>query len=103
MIEFQSVSSGGGGSDLVTKLCQTFATPRAVACQAPLSTGFARHKYWSGLSFPSPKIFPIQESNPALWHCRQILYQLSYQGSPLNILSCFFLKNKYLISLQNKN
>ena len=23
MIEFQSVSSGGGGSDLVTKLCQT--------------------------------------------------------------------------------
>ena len=32
---------------------------------------------------PSPKgIFPTQESNQGLLHCRQILYQLSYQGSP---------------------
>ena len=28
-------------------------------------------------------IFPIQELNQGLSHCRQILYQLSYQGSPL--------------------
>ena len=28
-------------------------------------------------------IFPTQESNQDLLHCRQILYQLSYQGSPL--------------------
>jgi len=27
-------------------------------------------------------IFPIQESNQGLLHCMQILYQLSYQGSP---------------------
>ena len=27
-------------------------------------------------------IFLIQESNQGLLHCRQILYQLSYQGSP---------------------
>ena len=27
-------------------------------------------------------IFPSQESNWGLLHCRQILYQLSYQGSP---------------------
>jgi len=26
--------------------------------------------------------FPTQESNPGLSHCRQILYQLSYQGRP---------------------
>ena len=26
-------------------------------------------------------IFPTQGSNPGLLHCRQILYQLSYQGS----------------------
>ena len=26
--------------------------------------------------------FPTQESNQGLLHCRQILYQLSYQGSP---------------------
>ena len=27
-------------------------------------------------------IFLIQESNPCLLHCRHILYQLNYQGSP---------------------
>ena len=27
-------------------------------------------------------IFPTQESNPGLPHCRQILYQLNQQGSP---------------------
>ena len=27
-------------------------------------------------------IFPTQESNPGLPHCRQILYQLSHKGSP---------------------
>ena len=27
-------------------------------------------------------IFPTQGSNPGLLHCRQILYQLSYWGSP---------------------
>ena len=27
-------------------------------------------------------IFPAQGSNPGLLHCRQILYQLSHQGSP---------------------
>ena len=28
------------------------------------------------------RIFPTQELNWGLLHCRQILYQLSYQGSP---------------------
>ena len=32
-------------------------------------------------------IFPTQESNWGLLHCMQILYQLSYQGSP-RILEC---------------
>ena len=27
-------------------------------------------------------IFPTQESNPGLPHCRQTLYRLSHQGSP---------------------
>ena len=31
-----------------------FATPCIVACQAPLSKGFSRQEYWSGLPFPSP-------------------------------------------------
>ena len=31
-----------------------FATPWTIAHQAPLSMGFSRHEYWSGLPFPSP-------------------------------------------------
>ena len=30
------------------------ATPQTAAHQAPLSTGFSRQEYWSGLPFPSP-------------------------------------------------
>ena len=37
------------------------------------------------------RIFLTQESNWGLLHCRQILYQLSYQGSPLNNLSTSFI------------
>ena len=32
-------------------------------------------------------IFPTQGSNPGLLHCRQILFQLSYQGSPNHLKS----------------
>ena len=31
-------------------------------------------------------IFPTQESNRGLLHCRQILYQLRYQGSPVDLI-----------------
>ena len=33
---------------------QLFVTPWTIAHQAPLSTGFSRQEYWSGLPFPSP-------------------------------------------------
>ena len=33
-------------------------------------------------------IFPTQESNPGLPHCRQILYQLSHQGRPGPLITC---------------
>ena len=36
----------------------TLATPWTVACQAPLSMGFSRQEYWSGLVFPSPGNLP---------------------------------------------
>ena len=35
--------------------CVCLLTPWTVAHQAPLSMGFHRHEYWSGLPFPSPK------------------------------------------------
>ena len=97
-------------------------TPWTVAHRAPLSMGFSRQEYWSGLPCPSPGdlpnpgvesrspalqvdsllsetlgkpkntgvgslsllqgIVPTWESNRDLLHCRWILNQLSYQGSP---------------------
>ena len=35
---------------------QLFATPWTVACQGPLSMGFSRQEYWSGLPLPPPGI-----------------------------------------------
>ena len=36
-----------------------------VACQAPLSMGFLRQEYWSGLPFPSPGDLPDPGIEPA--------------------------------------
>ena len=35
-------------------MSNSFVTPQTIACQYPLSMGFPRQEYWSGLSFPSP-------------------------------------------------
>ena len=46
----------------------SFVIPWAVAHQAPLSMGFSRQEYWSGLPFPSPGELPdagIQPRPPA--------------------------------------
>ena len=44
---------------------QLFATPWTVACQAPLSMGFSRQKYWRGLPYPSPGDLPNPGIEPA--------------------------------------
>ena len=54
---------------LVTQCVQLFATPLTVACQAPLSMGFSRQEYWSGLPFPSQGDLPypgIELRSPVL-------------------------------------
>ena len=50
-------------------MSDSLATPRTVAGQAPLSMGFSREEYWSGLPFPSPEDLPdpgIKPQSPAL-------------------------------------
>ena len=47
---------------------QLFANLWTVACQAPLSIGFSRQEYWSGLPFSSPGDLPdpgIEPASPA--------------------------------------
>ena len=52
--------------------CLTVVTPWTVAHQAPLSMGFSRQEYWSGLpclplgDLPDPGIKPASLSSPAL-------------------------------------
>ena len=53
-------------------------------------------------------IFLTQESNQGLLHCRQVLYQLSYKGSPAGKLANsqryfkYQLINKYLLNTRRK-
>ena len=44
---------------------QFFATAWTIACQAPLSMGFSRQEYWSGLPFPSLGDLPNAGIKPA--------------------------------------
>ena len=53
---------GGGG--LVAKLCLTLGTPWILARQTPLSMGFSRQEYRTGLPFPSLGDLPIPEIEP---------------------------------------
>ena len=42
----------------VTSVMSDSAIPWTVARQAPLSTGFPKREYWSGLPFPPPRDLP---------------------------------------------
>ena len=61
-----------------------FATPGSVACQAPLSMGFPRQEYWSGLPFPSPGDLP----NPGIKPASTALQADSLQSEPPGVTLC---------------
>ena len=64
-------------------MSDSFATPWTVARHSPLSVGFPRQEYWSGLPFPLPGGLPdprIEPASPAL-QVNSLL--LSHQGSPI--------------------
>ena len=63
-----------------------FETPRTVAHQAPMSMGFSRQEYWSGLPFPSPGNLPdpgIELGSPA-WQADSLLSEPPEKASKLN-------------------
>ena len=69
---------------LVIKSCLTLYNTWTVACQAPLSMGFPRQEYWSGLPFPSPGDLPdpgIKPMSPALQAASSSLHHLGIQTS----------------------
>ena len=64
-----------------------FATPWTVAHQAPLSMGFQRQEYRSGLPFLSPGDLLNPGIKPGLLHCRQSLLSSESPGKPIYIHS----------------
>ena len=101
-------------SDLVSGVCvcvcvlscfscvQLFANPWTVAHQDPLSMGFSRQEYWSGLPCPRPGDLPHQGSNLHFLHDRQILYHwatreaLGVRWGPTNFLGCRWPPSCYI-------
>ena len=79
---------------LGTQLCSTLCNPMAVAHQAPLSMGDSPGKNTGVGCHALEGIFPTQEWNWGLLHCRWILYLLSYLGSP-----CVCVLFIYLLSI----
>ena len=61
-----------GWNVCVLSCVQLFATPWTVSCHVPLSMGFFRQEYWSGLLFPpsvdnlDPGIESSSPASPAL-------------------------------------
>ena len=64
------------------------STPWTVASQAPLSLGFSRQGYWSGLPCPPQEIYPTQGLNLHLWQllCWQFLYHFFHKRVKWEIL-----------------
>ena len=76
----------------VTSVVSSSATPWTVAHQAPLSMGFSRQEYWSGLPYPSPGdlpnpgIEPSSPMSPALHFTTEPLGKPKLKARPHNYL-----------------
>ena len=74
-------------SDFHTLSTWTVVYPWTVVCQAPLSIGFPRQKYWGGLLFPSPGDLPRWGIERCLLHWQVDSLPVSHQRSPWQPLS----------------
>ena len=71
---------------VVVLSCLILWTPLTITHQVPLSMGFSRQEYWSGLPLPPPGDLPNPglELNTSYVSCigRQILYHQHHLRSP---------------------
>ena len=64
---------------------QLFVTPWTVVCQPPLSMGFSRQEYWSGLPFLSLRDVPgprIQLTSPVTPELETRIFTTEPPGKP---------------------
>ena len=77
---------------------QLFVTPQTVAHQAPLSMGFSRQEYWSGLpcpppgDLPHPGIEPVSLTSPAVAG-RFFTTRTTWEAPSKSIPSLFFTQH----------
>ena len=98
--------TGIGG--LVTKSYLTLVIPWTVAHQAPLSMGFSRQEYWSGLPFTSPGDLPNSGTEPRspalqaddLW---TELWEKPSVGIVLNLWHKSILNGTHLQKIESSN
>ena len=97
----------GGGVVCVCVLShvQLSVTLWTIAFQVALDMGFSKQKYWSGVPFPSPGIFPTQGSNQSLLHL--LHWQMDYlpvvpNSNPLESNFFTYIKNLKMFLLLDK-
>ena len=76
-------------------LVQLLETLWTVALQAPVSTGFSRQEYWSGLPYPPIGNLPdsgIKPASPAAAALQADSLPLSHQRSPVPLTLCYLLQ-----------
>ena len=67
-----------------------FAALWTVAHSSPLSVGFSRQEYWSGLPFPSPGDLPHPGINPGLPALQSDSLPSKPSGKPISSKTSFF-------------
>ena len=77
-------------------MCNSFATPWTVAHQVPLSVGFCRQEYWSGLSFPSLGDLPDSGIKPEFFALLVDPLPLSHWGIDMVVKRALTLNESYL-------
>ena len=72
---------------LVVQSCSTLCNPMDCACKAPLSMGFLRQEYWSGLLLPSPRDLPDPRIKPMFLMSAALAGGFFLTASPGNFVS----------------
>ena len=88
----------GGALAKPSVLSHLFAIPWTIAHQAPLSMGFSRQEYWSGLPFPPPGDLPnpgIELTSPVSPALQMNSLPLSHLRSPCKTILFIIFKKHF--------
>ena len=86
----------------VTKSCPTLCNPMDCTCQAPLSMGFSRQEYWSGLSFPPPEDLLDPWTEPTSPVSPALAGRFFTAEPPGKLLNKYYLNRKIKIKKKKK-